>query len=101
MFYSDYGNFSVDSWREEVSSSLVLNSSSIAIAIARASGKQVKKDSKLVPTIAGFVAVGAVYTAATALVLVDGPLPFGDAIAAGLIAIPDAVIFHWGYSLFD
>jgi len=59
------------------------------------------KDSKIIPHLAGLTAVGGVYVAAGALVAMDGPLPFGDALAVGLLAIPDVAIYAVGYSMFD
>lgn len=57
--------------------------------------------SKIIPHLAGLTAVGGVYVAAGALVAMDGPLPFGDALALGLLAIPDVAVYAIGYSLFD
>lgn len=47
--------------------------------------------------IGGLVAVGASYAAAGFFIAVDGPLPFGDAIAVGILAVPDAAWYGLGY----
>lgn len=57
--------------------------------------------SNVIPHVAGMTAVGLSYMAAGALVAADGPLPFGDAIAVGILAVPDVVWYGIGYSLFD
>lgn len=49
--------------------------------------------------IGGLVAVGASYAAIGFLVVIDGPLPFGDAIAVGIAAVPDAAWYGLGYWL--
>lgn len=55
----------------------------------------------LVPHVAGLTFVAGSYGLAVALAAGDGPLPFGDAIAVGIIAVPDVVWYGMGYSLFD
>jgi hypothetical protein len=55
--------------------------------------------SKIIPHVAGLTTLGLSYAAVGALVLGDGPLPFGDAIALGIIAVPDIVWYGIGYSL--
>jgi len=58
-----------------------------------------KKD--VIPHVAGITVLGMSYAAAAALVAVDGPFPFGDAVAAGIILVPDVVWYGIGYALFD
>lgn len=58
-------------------------------------------DVDLVPHVAGLGAVAMSYGLAVALAASDGPLPFGDALALGIIAVPDVVWYGIGYSLFD
>lgn len=53
------------------------------------------------PHVAGMTVLGLSYVAAAALVASDGPLPFGDALALGIVAVPDVVWYGIGYSLFD
>lgn len=55
----------------------------------------------LVPHVAGLTALAITYGLAGALALGDGPLPFGDVIAVGILAIPDPLIYYAGYSMFD
>ena len=55
----------------------------------------------LIPHVAGLTFVAASYGLAVSLAASDGPLPFGDAIAVGIIAVPDVVWYGIGYSLFD
>ena len=55
----------------------------------------------LVPHVAGITALALTYGLAGALALGDGPLPFGDAIALGILAVPDPIIYLAAYSLFD
>jgi hypothetical protein len=103
MKYSTHGHLTVDTWRQLTSSFQMEN---LQIPFERAFKETVKQvdtreESKLIPTIAGFAAVAAVYAAVPVLVAADGPLPFGDLIAVGLLAIPDAMIFTFGYNLFD
>ena len=57
--------------------------------------------SDLIPHVAGLSALALSYGAAGALIAMDGPLPFGDAIAVGILAVPDIVIYGVAYSLFD
>jgi uncharacterized protein (DUF697 family) len=45
--------------------------------------------------------LGLSYMVAAGLVAFDGPLPFGDALALGIVAVPDVVWYGIGYSLFD
>ena len=101
MKYSTHGNVTVDEWRSNVFGAI--KTDEIIRRTVKSSVKEItrRKESKLIPSIAGFVAVGTVYTAAAVLAVADGPLPFGDAIAVGLLAIPDAMIFAFGYGLFD
>jgi len=54
----------------------------------------------LVPHVAGMAMVGLSYTVAGALIAFDGPLPFGDAVALGILAVPDVIWYGVGYSLF-
>ena len=58
------------------------------------------KDSDIIPHVAGIAAVGLSYTVAGALVLADGPLPFGDVVALGILAVPDIIWYGVGYALF-
>jgi len=102
MKYPSHGNLTVDTWRQATK----FNEINAKIPLTRAVQETVKQlqssgESKLIPTIAGFAAVASVYAAVPVLVAADGPLPFGDVIAVGLLAIPDAAIFAFGYSLFD
>ncbi len=102
MKFSTHGNLSIDQWREQN----VIDSSNTTLPLLMALKETVKqvskrKESKLIPTMAGFATVAAVYAAVPVLVVADGPLPFGDVIAIGLLAIPDAAIFAFGYGLFD
>jgi len=101
MKYSTHGSLTLDQWRSNVFGAI--NTDEIIRRSVRTSVKEItrRKESKIIPTIAGFAAVGTVYTAAAVLAVADGPLPFGDAIAVGLLAIPDAAIFAFGYELFD
>jgi len=101
MFYSSHGNLTVDTWRVSTTQILIDNFSSIESLVITQSNRALFGDSDLIPTIAGFAAVATVYAAAGALAVADGPLPFGDAIAVGLLAIPDYAIYAFGYSLFD
>lgn len=55
----------------------------------------------LMPHLAGLTTLGLSYAVAGALVAIDGPLPFGDAVAIGILAVPDLVWYGLGYSLFD
>ena len=102
MKYSSHGHLTVDTWRQLVNTYEIDMQTPFTKAIQE-TVKQVsnRPESKMIPTIAGFAAVGAVYAAAGILVVGDGPLPMGDAVAAGLLLIPDAAIFAFGYSLFD
>jgi len=61
----------------------------------------VHSDVDLVPHVAGLGAVAMSYGLAVALAASDGPLPFGDALALGIIAVPDVVWYGIGYSFFD
>ena len=102
MKYNTHGSLTVDSWRQLIK----FNDVNSKIPMTKAIQETVKQyqkrsESELIPTIAGFATVAAVYAAVPVLVVADGPLPFGDLIAAGLLAIPDAAIFAFGYSLFD
>lgn len=54
----------------------------------------------IVPHVAGMAMVGLSYTVAGALVMSDGPLPFGDVVALGVLAVPDVIWYGVGYSLF-
>jgi len=58
-------------------------------------------DVDLVPHVAGLGAVAMSYGLAVSLAASDGPLPFGDALALGILAVPDVVWYGIGYSLFD
>lgn len=58
-------------------------------------------DVDLVPHVAGLGAVAMSYGLAVTLAASDGPLPFGDALALGILAVPDVVWYGIGYSLFD
>lgn len=49
--------------------------------------------------IGGLMAVGASYAAIGFFVVIDGPLPFGDAIAVGIALVPDPVWYGLGYWL--
>jgi hypothetical protein len=51
--------------------------------------------------VAGATAVGLSYAVAAGLAASDGPLPFGDMLALGILAVPDVVWYGMGYSLFD
>ena len=102
MKYPTHGNLSIDQWRQMSQEFEFATTIPIVRAFeSTANSLSSRKESKLIPTMAGFAAVAGVYAAVPALVVVDGPLPFGDAIAVGLLAIPDAAIFAFGYSLFD
>lgn len=102
MKYETHGHLTVDSWRQLIA----FNEVNTKIPLTKAIQETVKQvrspgESLLIPTMAGFAAVASVYAAVPVLVASDGPLPFGDVIAVGLLAIPDAAIFAFGYSLFD
>jgi len=102
MKYSSHGRLSVDQWRQLISFNDVNMKKPIEKAVqATVKDAMKRKESKLIPSIAGFAAVAGVYAIVPALVVADGPLPFGDAIAVGLLAIPDYAIYAFGYSLFD
>ena len=102
MKYSTHGNLTVDTWRQMISFNDVNMKKPRDKAIqATVRDFQRRDEFNLVATVAGFTAVAAVYAAVPVLVASDGPLPFGDAIAVGLLAIPDAAIFAFGYELFD
>jgi len=102
MKYGTHGNLTVDTWRKMISFNDVNMKKPRDKAIRAAVKDYQKRDEiNLVATVAGFAAVAAVYAAVPVLVAADGPLPFGDAIAVGLLAIPDAAIFAFGYELFD
>jgi len=58
-------------------------------------------DVDLVPHVAGLGAVAMSYGLAVTLAATDGPLPFGDALALGILAVPDVVWYGIGYSFFD
>jgi hypothetical protein len=51
--------------------------------------------------VAGATAVGLSYAASAGLMAIDGPLPFTDMLALGILAVPDVVWYGIGYSLFD
>jgi hypothetical protein len=55
----------------------------------------------LMPHMAGLTTLGLSYAAAAALMAIDGPLPFGDVVAIGILAVPDLVWYGLGYALFD
>ncbi|AXH73701.1 MAG: hypothetical protein [Cressdnaviricota sp.] len=102
MKYPSHGHLTVDDWRQYIK----INEVNAKIPLTKAVQETVKQirapgKSKLIPTMAGFTAVASVYAAVPVLVAADGPLPFGDVLAVGLLAIPDAAIFAFGYSLFD
>jgi hypothetical protein len=102
MKYETHGHLTVDSWRQLIA----FNEVNTKIPLTKAIQETVKQirspgESLMIPTMAGFAAVASVYAAVPVLVAADGPLPFGDIIAVGLLAIPDAAIFAFGYSLFD
>lgn len=59
------------------------------------------RDPALIPHVAGMAMVGLTYTMAAALVASDGPLPFGDVVALGILAVPDVIWYGIGYSMFD
>jgi hypothetical protein len=102
MKYSTHGHLTVDLWRQ-LTTPFEMDTQTPFQRAFKETVKQVeaREESKLIPTIAGFVAVAGVYAAAGILIVGDGPLPFGDVIAVGLLAIPDALIFAFGYSLAD
>lgn len=54
----------------------------------------------IIPHVAGMAAVGLTYTVAGLLIAGDGPLPFGDAIAVGILVVPDVVWYGIGYAMF-
>jgi len=54
----------------------------------------------IVPHVAGMAMVGLSYIIAGALVMSDGPLPFGDVVALGVLAVPDVIWYGVGYALF-
>jgi len=102
MKYPSHGHLIVDDWRQLTT----LTEVNMKIPLTKAVEETVKQirspgESKLIPTMAGFATVAAVYAAVPVLVAADGPLPFGDVIAVGLLAIPDAALFGFGYALFD
>jgi len=101
MKYPTHGELTVDHWRSSAFRLIQDNYDVIDSLVRTKSFDVASGDAELIPTIAGFAAVGTVYAISGALVVADGPLPFGDAIAAGLLAIPDSVIFAFGYQLFD
>ena len=49
--------------------------------------------------IGGLTALAATYSIAGVLAIADGPLPFGDAIAVGILAVPDPVIYGIGFAI--
>ena len=49
--------------------------------------------------VGGVGALIGAYSLAGVLVVADGPLPYGDVIAAGILLIPDVVIYGIGYDL--
>jgi len=101
MKYLTHGNLTVDEWRR-TSFRMLMDNQDVIESLVRVNASSLAAgDTDIIPTIAGFAAVGTVYAVAGALAVADGPLPFGDAIAVGLLAIPDSVIFAFGYSLFD
>lgn len=59
------------------------------------------QEPELLPHVAGMTVLGLSYMAAAGLVAIDGPFPFGDALALGIVAVPDVVWYGIGYSLFD
>jgi len=59
------------------------------------------QDPDLIPHAAGIATVGLSYAVAAALIAGDGPLPFGDVVAAGILLVPDVVWYGIGYTLFD
>jgi len=102
MKYGTHGNLTVDTWRKMISfNDINMKKPRDKAIIAAVKDYQKRDEFNLVATVAGFATVAAVYAAVPILVASDGPLPFGDAIAVGLLAIPDAAIFAFGYELFD
>jgi hypothetical protein len=59
------------------------------------------QEPELMPHVAGMTVLGLSYMVAAGLVAIDGPFPFGDALALGIVAVPDVVWYGIGYSLFD
>lgn len=98
MKYSTHANLTVDLWRQAVEFVPEGMKTPLTRAI-ETTASEIEDESRLIPTIGGFVAVAAVYAVVPVLVVADGPLLFGDAIAAGLLAIPDPVIFAFGYNV--
>lgn len=53
------------------------------------------------PHLAGLTVLGMSYAASAALIAIDGPLPFGDALGVGILAVPDVFWYGLGYAVFD
>ena len=58
-----------------------------------------KESVNYAPIVVGLGLLAASYAVAGALIVADGPLPFGDAIALGILAVPDVVWFGIGYAI--
>jgi len=101
MKFKTHGALSVDQWRKEVSTSIPGTAALILSDAAVMAASKTKKDSKLIPTLGGFAAVAAVNAAGVGLIALDGPAPVLDIFGMALLAIPDPVVFAWGYDIFD
>ncbi len=101
MKYKTHGLLTVDQWRKEVSTSIPGTANIILTNAAVLSAQRTTKKSKLIPTMAGFAAVASVNAAGVGLIALDGPAPILDPLGMGLLAIPDSVVFAFGYGLFD
>lgn len=62
---------------------------------------QYEPETPVIPHLAGLTVLGMSYAASAALIAIDGPLPFGDALAVGILAVPDVFWYGLGYALFD
>ena len=101
MKFKTHGALTVDQWRKEVSTSLQGTAAIIFSDAAIMAASKTKKGSKLIPTIGGFAAMAAVNAAGVGLIALDGPAPVLDIFGMALLAIPEPVVFAWGYDLFD
>ena len=101
MKIKTHGNLTVDQWRKEVAHSYSNTGQLILMDAAISAASRTKKTSKLIPTIGGFAAMAAVNAAGVALIALDGPAPVLDMFGLALLAIPEPVVFAWGYDLFD
>jgi len=101
MKFKTHSSLTVDQWRKEVTTSIPGTATILLTDAAIMAARLTKKQSKLIPTIGGFAAMAAVNAAGVGLIALDGPAPVLDIFGMALLAIPEPVVFAWGYDLFD